>query len=159
MRTDPISPDHILIRPASPDEIDEIYDMGRPTFADPNRYDWGWERPFLERLVTTEFGFIDVAVAGEELIALHCGAWNYPDLCTTKCRMLWLFVQTAYRRLGIGTRLLHESVANAQRMGKTEVCIGAWEADRVAQRFLTRAGLAPTESLIIYQAQIAELAD
>ena len=157
MDIDPTSASRVLIRPASPNEIDAVYHMGLPAFADPNRYDWGWERAFLERLCNTEYGFIDVAHTGDELIGFHCGAWNYPDFCATKCRMLWLYVSPAYRRFGVGVKLLRESIANARRRGKTEICVGAWETDRVARRFLTRAGLAPAESLIFYRAQIADL--
>ncbi|TCO88740.1 ribosomal protein S18 acetylase RimI-like enzyme [Chthoniobacter flavus] len=137
------------MRSAAEHEVPTLHRLGLSSFQNRDRFDWGWTEEYLQYLLSTSSGFLHVAeVAGEpQIVGLHCGVWNYPECREDQCRFYWLYIDSRFRRRGIGTQLIQYSLARAAERGKRSAIVGIWGSDEPARQVVEHLGFQQVETL------------
>ncbi|HVE53812.1 MAG TPA: GNAT family N-acetyltransferase [Ramlibacter sp.] len=100
------------------------------------------ESAFLQRLSAPGRSFVlaetDAALVG--FVELDCSASPGPVQGLAGAELVCLYVQPQAQRAGVGSALLREAEAMAQRAGASSLWLSAWEGNARALAFYARAG-------------------
>ncbi|HEX4097975.1 MAG TPA: GNAT family N-acetyltransferase [Caulobacteraceae bacterium] len=148
----------VIIRTAAPADVEALGRLGAllvqvhhdfdrdrfiaPTPQTPSRYGG-----FLAGQIKRKDAIVLVADEDGAVVGYAYGALEGPDWLTLRgpAGVIYdLMVDPAYRRQGVGRRLLEEAIAALQRLGAPQVMLETAAPNAAAQRLFTSAGFRPT---------------
>ena len=133
----------IEIRPLKPEDLDEVYAIERRSFL------WPWSRGvFIHFYRVTPHLFL-VAIADGRVIGYVMGEMEEDDGVKVG-HVVNIAVHEAYRRRGIGTRLMREIERIFRELGAEKVRLEVREGNEGAKAFYKHLGYRETGMLKRY---------
>ncbi|HXG53003.1 MAG TPA: ribosomal protein S18-alanine N-acetyltransferase [candidate division Zixibacteria bacterium] len=135
----------IAFREMSLADLDEVMKIERTSFASP------WSERFFIEEIQAPCARALLAVAGERIVG-YVIFWLLPD----EVDVHNLAVHTAYRRRGIGRRLLQQVIGQARGRGSSRVTLEVRRSNTAAQRLYESLGFRITGVRRAYYADNGE---